>query len=286
MNKATYAIVAAVLVALTGLGLWYWVDKPTPISTSMPTPTAPEPVVEALPQPPSEPAITYPIEPFAAVSNPEASPLKLETALTDLFGRKTVLTLFQLEDFARQAVATVDNLGRPAAPARLWPLNPAGGRFTVIKQGDVETISSDNGLRYTPYVLLLENVDLERAVALYRRFYAQFQQAYEDLGSPKLHFNDRLVEVIDLLLSTPEAGGAIKVQLPTIDGPIQPERPWVLYEFDDPALQSLSAGQQILVRMGLVNQRRVKAKLTEIRALVTAGKGRGATPLRSGHRRP
>ena len=273
MNKETSVIVAAVLVALTGLGLWYWywVDRPTPVSTPLRTPTAPTPVGEAPPLAASEPAIRYPIEPFGAVPTPEGTPLTLETALTDLFGRKTVLTLFQLEDFARLAVATVDNLGHRAAPARLWPLNPAGGRFTVIKQGDAETISLDNGLRYTPYVLLLENVDVGKAVALYKRFYAQFQQAYEDLGSPKRHFNDRLIEVIDLLMATPEAGGAIKVYLPTIEGPIQPERPWVLYEFDDPSLQSLSAGQQILVRMGLVNQRRVKAKLTEIRTLVTAG---------------
>ncbi|MEO7859916.1 MAG: DUF3014 domain-containing protein [Nitrospirales bacterium] len=273
MNKEGSFIVAAVVVALTGLGLWYWygVEGPTPISTSVPTPTTLAPVVESPPRAASEPAIIYPIESFAAASDPEVSPLKLEMALTDLFGRKTVLTLFQLDDFARLAVTTIDNLGRTAAPARLWPLNPAGGRFTVIKQGEAETISSDNGLRYTPYVLLLENVDVGRAVALYRRFYAQFQQAYDDLSSPRRHFNDRLVEVIDLLVATPETGEAIKVHLPPIDGPIQPERPWVRYEFDDPMLQSLSAGQRILIRMGLVNQRRVKAKLTEIRARVTAG---------------
>jgi hypothetical protein len=267
MNKEMYVIVAALLVALTGLSLWYWVDRPSPISTSMPKPSVEVPPPKAA----SEPVIRYPIESFAAASNPDELPLKLETALIDLFGRKTVLALFQLDDFPRLAVATVDNLGRSAAPARLWPLNPAGGRFTVIKQGDVETISSYNDLRYTPYVVLLERVDLGQVVALYRRFYAQFQQAYEELGSPKRHFNDRLVEVIDLLIATPEPGGAIKVQLPIIDGPIQPERPWVLYEFSDPALQSLSAGQQILVRMGPVNQHWVKAKLTEIRALVTVG---------------
>ena len=54
-------------------------------------------------------------------------------------------------------------------------------------------------------------------------------------------------------------------------GPVQPERPWVLYEFDDPVLQSLSAGQKILLRIGTVNERRMKAKLAEIRRLVTAG---------------
>jgi len=65
------------------------------------------------------------------------------------------------------------------------------------------------------------------------------------------------------------------VHVPVINGPMQPARPWLLYEFDDPALQSLSHGQKILLRMGPVNQRRVKAKLAEIRRLVTAG---GAMP--------
>jgi Protein of unknown function (DUF3014) len=167
-------------------------------------------------------------------------------------------------------VATVDNLGRPAAPARLWPLHPASGKFTVIKQGEVEIIDPDNGLRYTPHVLLLENLDLAQAVALYRRHYPEFQQAYEELGYPRRYFNDRLVDVIDLLLATPEPAGPVKVRLPVINGPVQPPRPWVLYEYEDPALQTLSSGQQILVRMGPVNQRRVKARLAEVRALVAA----------------
>jgi hypothetical protein len=58
------------------------------------------------------------------------------------------------------------------------------------------------------------------------------------------------------------------MHLPTIAGTEQPQRPWVLYEFDDPALQSLSAGQRILLRMGPVNERRVKARLAEFRRLV------------------
>jgi hypothetical protein len=103
------------------------------------------------------------------------------------------------------------------------------------------------------------------------RLYPLFQQAYEDLGYPKRYFNDRLVEVIDQLLATPEVAGELKVHLPAINGPVQPERPWVLNEFDDPALQSLSAGQKILLRMGPVNERRMKTKLSEIRRLVTAG---------------
>jgi hypothetical protein len=150
-------------------------------------------------------------------------------------------------------------------------VQPTPGRFSLDGQGDVRTIDADNGSRYTPYVLLLETVDLRQAAALYTRLYPQLQQAYEDIGFPKRYFNDRLVDVIDLLLATPETSGPLKVRLPAIVGPVQPARPWVLYEFEDPALQSLSSGQRILLRMGPVNERRVKARLAEFRRLVTAG---------------
>ena len=130
-------------------------------------------------------------------------------------------------------------------------------------------IGTDNGLRYTAFVLLLETVDLRKAVATYARLYPQLQQAYEDLGFPKRYFNDRLVEVIDLLLATPNPDQSLKVSLPQINGPLQPERPWVLYEFEETALQSLAAGQKILLRMGPVNERRMKGKLLQIRRLVT-----------------
>jgi hypothetical protein len=100
----------------------------------------------------------------------------------------------------------------------------------------------------------MEAVDTGRLVALYVRFYPLFQQAYRELGYPKGYFNDRLVEVIDHLLVTPE-----------ITGPIRLTKPWIMYEFADPALEARSAGQKTLIRMGPANALRVKAKLREFR---------------------
>jgi hypothetical protein len=197
--------------------------------------------------------------------------IDVESLLADLFGRKSALGMFQLEDFARRLVVTVDNLGRSHAPSRLWPVNPAEGRFLTEKQGDAEVISADNGLRYTPYVLLIETVELRQVVAAYLKLYPQLQKAYEDLGYPRRYFNDRVVEVLDLLIATPDINAAAKVHLPAINGPVQPQRPWVLYEFEDPALQSLSAGQRILMRTGPVNERRLKAKLADLRRLLATG---------------
>jgi hypothetical protein len=42
----------------------------------------------------------------------------------------------------------------------------------------------------------------------------------------------------------------------------------VLYEYADPALRQLTAGQQWLLRLGPVNQRRLQSRLAELRALL------------------
>jgi hypothetical protein len=274
MRKASLVItvVVAAAVVLIGVGVWWQYRE-----RAVPAPLASQPVassVAAAAPPPasaaSVPAIQYPVEPLAAEA---ATPRTLDfnAAMDELFGSKAVLSLFQTSDFARRFVATVDNLGRAQAPVALWPMNPAASRFMVEARGDAQVIAADNGARYTPYVLLLETVDLRQVVAWYVRLYPQLQQAYENLGFPGRYFNDRWVAVIDQLLATPDAGAATKVHLPAINGPVQPPRPWVLYEFDDPALDKLTSGQKILLRMGAVNERRVKAKLVELRRLLIAG---------------
>ena len=150
----------------------------------------------------------------------------------------------------------------------MWPVVPAAARFRVVDDGGGAAIDTANAARYEPYVRLLEGVDLRRLTGAYVQLYPSLQRAYEELGYPKGYFNDRLVDVIDLLLATPEPSATPKVHLPTANGPVQPLRPWLLYEFDDPQLESLAAGQKILLRMGVRNERRVKARLVELRSLV------------------
>lgn len=255
-------------LALAAAAAWFWLARPAPVTPAATAPPQPAPAQVATAPPAASSGIQHPIENLQATA-PAAAPADLASAVTALFGREAVLALFQMNDLPHRVAATVDGLGREQASSRLWPLRPAEGRFTVERRGDGETIGADNGQRYTPYVLLLETVDLRQAVALYAAFYPQFQQAYEDLGYPGKYFNDRLVAVIDQLLVTPDAAESIGVHLPTVNSPVQPTRPWVLYEFNDPALQALSAGQRLLLRTGPVNERRIKARLRELRRLVT-----------------
>lgn len=211
----------------------------------------------------------YPVEANPAASAPADAEAQVRPALTGLLGSKAVDSLLQVDGFVERFVATVDNLPRDQAPARMWPVQPTADRFTVAETGGgVKTISPDNEARYTPFVRLVEAVDMKRAVALYTEHYPLFQKAYEKLGYPDGYFNDRLVEVIDHLLRAPEPAPPLQVRLTEVKGEVPSQRPWVRYEFADADLEALSAGQKMLVRMGLANERRLKAQLAELRRLV------------------
>jgi hypothetical protein len=248
-------------VAIAG-GYLYWTRSPAP------QPTAEPPVAGAAPQAPAEPAIRHPIEdarpdtqePVAATlpASVDESDEAVQEALAGLVGRGPLEQFANLSGFVRRVVATVDNLPRKKAPQRIWPLTPTAGPFATSGGKDTVYLSAENYRRYEPALRLMESVDTGQLVALYVRLYPLFQQAYKDLGYPDKYFNDRLVEVIDHLLATPD-----------VAGPIRLARPWVMYEFADPALEARSAGQKTLIRMGGANAARVKAKLREIRRQVT-----------------
>lgn len=279
MNHPARILTMAFVLALLGLAAWHWREAWMPAGPPAVPAPAVKPVVASPTAPAaaaaSQPAVRHPIEAVTAVdatvpaASASATPPTLENSLARLFGQELIATIFQTEDFARRVVATVDNLGREKAPARLWPLHPPAGRFTARKLGEAEVIAADNFVRYARHMTLVERADLRQVVALYKRFYPQFQQAYEELGYPGRHFNDRVVEVIDLLLATPEPTAPVAVRLPVIQGPIQPQRPWLLYEFADPPQQAMPAGPQLLMRMGPDNQRRLKVRLAELRRLLT-----------------
>ncbi|MFT3718358.1 DUF3014 domain-containing protein [Pseudorhodoferax sp.] len=273
----------ALLALLAALAWWFWWRE-----SQAPVPAAPEPepaaASSATPPPETaeapapEPTASGPQNPVDPLQHPDpALPALAEAdthvaaALADLLGEGTVQSLLLTDGFVRRTVATVDNLPRASAPARLWPVQPMPQRFLVQGEGENATIAPPNAGRYGALLSFAEAVPLERAVQLYARLYPLFQQAYEELGYPGRYFNDRLVAVLDHLLQAPEPPGPLAVRLLEVRGEIADPRPWVRYEFADPELQSLSAGQKIMVRMGLANERRAKTLLAKLRRLVATG---------------
>lgn len=220
----------------------------------------PAPLLQAAPPSPS-PSIRYPID--TPETNQEQLPILSESdgpvrdALRGLIS-KDLEKFLNLDGIIHRFVATIDNLPREKVSLRLLPIKPVRGLLVTAGTGENLALSAQNAARYRPYVRLAEATPTAALVAVYKRFYPLFQEQYENLGYPGEYFNDRLVEVIDHLLETPELEGMLLIQ------------PRVLYEFSDPRLESLSAGQKILLRMGSENAGEVKAKLREIRLAVVS----------------
>ncbi|HYF19571.1 MAG TPA: DUF3014 domain-containing protein [Ramlibacter sp.] len=244
-------------------GAWWWAlreDTPPDAATT---------TAKAAPPAAAEPTVSPP--PLPANTQPLASN-QVRSALIELLGAKAVAAFLYTEEFPRRFVATIDSLAREQSSPMVWPVLPTAGKFSVQKSGAGQVPATSNAARYTPFVTLASSVDAAAAVRVYARLYPLLQQAYADLGLGKRPFNDRLLQVIDVLLAAPEPAQPPQLQLTKVQGPVASLRPWTRYEYVDPQLEAMPAGQKIMVRMGLDNERKVKAKLRELRqALVAAG---------------
>jgi Protein of unknown function (DUF3014) len=259
VNKPIVGVAALIFVLAAG-GVYYLRSRNAAVPTVSPVPVIATPLSE-------EPAIAHPL-PEGSGNAGAAAPLPdladsdspLRDALAQLAGADAVKDYLAPEDLIRRLVVTIDNIPRQKIAVDKRPIKPIPGSFAADGDELHATLDQRNFERYKPLVALIGKLDMQQLGAVYIHFYPLFQQSYQNLGYPTGYFNDRLVEVIDAMLAAPEPAG-----------PIQLERPNVMYAFADPALEARPAGQKLLIRMGPQNARVIKAKLTELRAVITAG---------------
>ena len=239
------AVAAIAAVAWIGAFSFRWVFQPVIEPAPHATPLAQEPSSDR--PVPTTPAgrLLDAVSTAGSLPRLENSDSLMRDRLSGLVGRQAFADYFIAADIVRRIVATVDNLPRATAPRRVMPLNAVPGAFTP---------DGTNYARYAPYVRVFDALDAHALVQAYVGAYPLFQRAYEELGFSGKYFNHRLLEALDDLVATPD-----------IAKPLEFMRPRVLYEFADPDLETRSAGQKMLLRMGPENAARVKAKLGEIR---------------------
>lgn len=262
MDRKKSWLIPVLLAAGAAAALaYYWLSIPDP---------APETVAEQTEQQEEAGASgpQFPMQPLESVrdENRELVPLP-PLSDSDAYFRLEILGLFgkQLDEIlANEAlierfVATIDNLPRAHVAERLRPVGQVSGTFTVEESDDDIVLSPANFERYRYLIDMFVNADVDALVEAYRRYYPLFQEAYVSLGYPNGYFNDRLVEVIDHLLQTPE-----------VSEPVELARPHVLYEYADPELESMSSGQKMMLRMGRANAERLKQALTQLRSRIAS----------------
>jgi hypothetical protein len=258
-------LILVILGAGLAAALWYFWDDIRP-------PADEPPVVQSAPMDAEQRGPREPIHPIAPLSSSEPIDGELVPlppldesdsyfllALADIFGADLGRLLVN-EALIDKVVATVDNLTRSHVSEKIRPVDRLSGTFAVDATGNSGPfyLSPDNYQRYDVLVNLMTRADLDVVAEMYRRFYPLFQESYVRLGYPNGYFNDRVIEVIDHLLETPQPSE-----------PIQLVRPHVLYEFADPDLEALSSGQKLLLRTGGNHAASIKRVLRNLRVLIT-----------------
>jgi Protein of unknown function (DUF3014) len=257
-----WSLIVGVMMVVAAAGYYYYalhsvLERREPPSVASPPPPAAAP--PSAPAPARAPSVIPPEASAPSLPTLENSDSLARETLSRLMGRESFTQLVIPAALVRRIVATVDNLPRETAPRRVVPLVPVPGAFAASATGERLAIAPANFDRYTPYVRVLEAIDSRSLVRDYVRAYPLFQRAHQELGYPGQRFNDRLLAAIDDLIAAPEPAT-----------PPELVQPRVRYEFADPDLEMLSAGQKIMVRMGPANAARVKAKLSQIRREILA----------------
>jgi hypothetical protein len=265
MRKPIWWAAGAVIVISAAVLFFSWRAhrNATPATTEAPI-VANEPPVPAIKNPLPEATTTV------ALPELDASDAPFHDALADVMGKPATDRFFKPELLVRHIVVTIDNLSRRHLAVELRPTKPLDGAFIATGNDQQGTIDTANYQRYVPYVQVVQAVDMKRVATLYVHFYPLFQQAYQALGYPNGYFNDRLVVTIDNLLAAPDITTDIAVV-----------RPNVMYQFADPKLEDLSAGQKLMLRMGPANAAIVKNKLRELRSQVAVAAARPTGPAGS-----
>lgn len=281
--------ISGIIVAVLALAVWYFLGtRPPAVDEAATAPSIAEQAPQSATGPAAAPADTAGTsEPAAAETVPALAPVVEEVplpelaasdaaalaTLTGLAGGAPLTDYVAGDAVISRIVATIDALGGRRVPDVIQAVRGPEGDFlaTAVAQPDpvIRNEAGDplpqygidpaNYQRYAVYVELLEAVHPAELAAAVRRYQPLLDEAFRQLGYPEGDFGRRLRSVIDEVLATP--------------APVQPIRlikPEAYYVYVDKELESLSAGQKALLRMGPDNAARVRTWLLAFRDALAA----------------
>lgn len=263
-----------ILLGLVLIGLVAFQLTKTPSVNMAPPATyellEPEPPVATTPEF-EEPVVAQKVEPKLVVeseSKPAPVPVeKKEPALSLDDSDPAVRQLAdemvlppQLEsllipaELVRKATVFIDALSKGDVLRKSVTVLKPEGKFSATKMSDkVYILNPDSYHRYDALTEAFVDLNAEAVVSAYVKMASLFEEAYEELGYPDGSFRETIIKAIDLLQQTP-----------VLDEEVQLVRPSVMYKFADSELESLSAAEKQLIRMGPANTRKIQSKLAQI----------------------
>ena len=254
-------LAAVVVVVLVGTALWLSREVPQEVPAVITTPLISTGAIERQPPPPlPEPAAdirtTYALEGELPLLGESDDTLIAHLRL--LAGALPVSWLSP-DQLIQKIVVEIDNIAAGDLIYQHSPVIAPPGGLAVIATDDAEVFILDQSsyTRYNLYADFLADVDQDLLAAFYRYYEPLLDQAYIKLGNAPGSFRERMVEALEEVLAAPQ-----------IEGEIRLTRPLLSYEYEDPALESLSMVAKQLIRMGPENTQKIQEALRPLKELL------------------
>jgi len=265
-NKTGIFLALAGLLLLCAALYWGFLQEPeTPPATPQ-TPVTPEVEIEM------EEIVAVPAPPEAELPAPEPAeldvPVEVETPPISLGESDGVLAETMASINAGQlgdqfimrpnglerGVAIVDNLRQGAVPYKLLPVGRPSKAFPFTDNGLAVTMDPAGFERYNGLADTVAGIDVSASLALYDLLSVAIDEAWDALGYTDMGFEDAVLSTLGVIMLTPATN--VEARL------IKDESNWI---YEDEALESLSALQKQIMRMGPENADKIQAKARELR---------------------
>ena len=157
------------------------------------------------------------------------------------------------EQLIRSIVVFVDNISRGEFPQTSLPYKRIEQEMSVRNIDENLFVMKANAHeRFNQLIDTFVAVDTDQAMILYRTLQPLFQQAYAEIGSRNVNFDDTLRSAINAVRRSPNA-----------EGPYQLVKPSVMFLYADASIENMEEMQKQLIRIGPENTEKLKAKLRQ-----------------------
>jgi len=243
------ALILLALAGIVGTGAWYYASRrastPAEVKVHTEQQVVPTPAAAASVPEPSD------LPPLA-----ETDPL-VRQLVGALSSHPRVAAWLATDQLLRNFAVVTVNIADGRSPARQLSRVRPTGAFVARETGGRIVIDPRSYRRYDDYADAIAALDAAGTARLYTTLKPRIADAYRELGNPDGDVDAALERAFIQLLATPVIEGEIALAYKS-----------VAYEFADPKLQSLTASQRQLLRMGPRNVALVQAKIREIAPLL------------------
>lgn len=224
--------------------LFAWRPRPAPAAAVVPSPTAlahePMPSLGGKAEPMTLPPL-------------DASDTLVRTLVQALSESPAIMAWLPTKGLIRNFTVVVANIADGATPAKHLKVVGPSSAFRIVERDGNAYVDPRGYARYSTIAEAIASVDPVGAARLYATLKPRIEEAHRELGSPDQSFDRTLERAIVALLNTPVVESPLRLKLKGIG-----------YAYADDQLESLTAAQKQLLRMGPRNSRIILGRLREI----------------------